>query len=236
MTWKDRWTALMWRISFPGEAIPLDILPSNYARLAKEPKKLSLEDALTQAVVMDMNTYPKQWTIYRPSIYLGNMFYKNEDASVVIELSELIEWSCTINGIEVSQRGNNSNREKIIKAFKTREGAEILERLVDRIEKVITITPEAITKEVSAKTIDPFSPPAMQTLASTINALRENAQYGQQLPSSPSIKPIPPKTILPGVNKPITVPEIATWKGKKMNKLNNREFNEVMRYMAQKGM
>ena len=234
MSWKDRWTALMWKITFPGEAVPLEILPSNYARFPEEPKKLTLEDALTKAVMLDMQAHPSDWVMKGAT---GNFSsppqYINKVADVTVWFSaDSADASCTINGIPISK----SNRNKIIEAMKSRKGAETLERLVDRIQKVITIKPERIIEEARPKTIDPFSVTAMDSLGVQLEALQKAARSGSMLPPPPK-KLVHHKKVnkpqLPKINKPLTTP--LTWKGKKIGKLNGKEYKEMVQYMAERG-
>lgn len=244
MSWKDRWTAFCWKITFPGEPIPFEILPSNYARLPKPPEKLSLADALTQATIMDMTAYPKQWERKEAPWTYDDVLYINKSADVTVRFAGLNSTSCKINDVEVGA----ANREKLVNAFQNRHGAEVLERLVDRIEKVTTVTPEEVIEEVRPKTIDPFAPAPMETLATAIDRLKSAAMMGAQLSPPPLRIAAPSKTAtskalvpkaaftkreLPNIKKPLYMP--TTWKGKSSKKLNDKEYREMVEWMNERG-
>lgn len=215
MSWKDKWTAFVWKICFPGEAIPLDILPSNYARLetvSKVEEKLSLEDALTKAVIMDMHAYPNQWEKTEPRWTYDDYFYRNTESSdLEVRMSGTSTYpKCFIAGVAIGPE----NSMKLQKAFQGRKGAEVLEKLVDRIQKVENVTYEEVVEESRPKTIDPFSPVPMEKLAKQIESLKSAAEKGRNLP--------PPARKL--INKVVTKPTIVSTKINKSNYLFRGAF------------
>jgi len=198
MSWKDKWTAFWWKFCFPGEEIPLEILPSNYARLEKKvERKLTLGDALTKACIMDMQMYPSQWERLTPRWTYDDTKYVNKTSNVEIVSSGTSTFpKVTINGVLIDKE----NSIKLITAFQNRWGAEVLERLLNRIEKVKEITVEQVIEEVRPKTIDPFSPTSMDKLADTIENLKLAAHKGANLP--------PPPKQLPKVTKAVNIRSI----------------------------
>lgn len=226
--WKDRWTGFWWRFLYPGEAVPVDILPSYYAELEKQDPKKNMPEVLTKAVCLDMEMYPNHWVRKDPRWSFDDTKYVNKEANVTISLPDLGN-SCKINDYEVGEK----NRKLIIEAWNKRWAADTLERIIDRIEKVQTVTCEDVIEEVRPqlptgpkmlegpkevarpKLVDPFAELPIETIARHMSELHAAAERGRAMLPPPK-QLIGPSSSTKTTGKQLTTTSVAKPRPKRL--------------------
>jgi hypothetical protein len=154
---------------------------------------------------MDFEIHPNDWKFEKTICF---SYIRNKTADVEIAYNDYNSdgmASCKIAGLEVGI----TNRNKIRKAFESRHAADVLERLIDRIQNVTTVSVEDVVEEVrpkeiaKPKTVDPFEAyvAPMDVLSKHLEALKRANTEAKALPPPPLKIAGPttkPKVIQPG--------------------------------------
>lgn len=152
--------------------------------LTPEKPKRSPEELMIQAICLDMQMYPTAWTVHSEYNYEG---WKNKEADIIVKHHKY-KYSNDDHNVYVNEvklpRGIGA-LERIEKAYSNRQFGEILEKLIDRIEKVQTVSFEDVKEEVRPKTVDPFAEDHMKNLLTHMVGLSQAAEQAKRLPPLP---------------------------------------------------
>jgi hypothetical protein len=202
--------------------------------LLPEPPKPNPIKALVHLIKMDMKMYPNEWTRKDDDCY---HVYLNDKAEIVVKINQLkamrSDERCSINGIEVGEEYVAD----IERVFQQRDLQSLLEKLLDRVEKIEKVDVKQIQEAKRLELVDPFTvrEDHMVSLQKALTAI-ENAGTSSMKPkpiaiASTTPKLGPPSSCSPTSSKVIrdmrkSNSHVDTWKAIPLDKLTPEQKDD----------